>query len=218
MSAPTDIPEDLTPIDEDQNLAGAYNMEVIQGGKRSLSTARPVPVFGMRHVSWQGADLNACLPEPRSKKLTESEIRELMVRHGLDTMGMIAELRRLIQIGALDMTPENIKKLVDSEKGNAEVILRALDVDNKMPMGDSRTIALQIINNVTNVVDKGFSRARQNMDANPVIEASVVAIKHVGEAARALPEPDRNADPADPIAQILSQPDELEAFVAARRQ
>ena len=189
---------------------GQYNMETVEKGKSSLSLARPIPVFGMRHVSHQGANPNACTPEPRSKKLTESEVRELILRHGLDTQGIIAELRRLIEIGAIAMTPDNIKKLVDAEKGNGELLLRSLDVDNKMNFGDSKTIALQIINNVSLSIDKGFTKANENLKNNPVIEASVVAVKEVSDSAKKqLPAPAESVQ--EP------QPQSVEDYVKAKR-
>jgi hypothetical protein len=81
------------------------------------------------------------------------------------------------------MTPENIKKLVDSEKGNAEVLLRALDKTNStLQLGDAKSIALQIINNITMTVDGGFTRASERMRENPAIEANVVAVKNIEQA------------------------------------
>ncbi len=183
--------EDLLNGDDPQR-PGEYNMESIIMGKRTLSMRRPIPVFGMKHASHQGADPHHVVPGPRSKKLTESEARELILRHALDTQGYIAELKRMFDIGAIDMLPDNIKKLVDAEKGNAEVILRALDTTGKLggfgnQGGDNKTIALQIINNVTQVIDRGFDKARENMDRNKTIEASVEAVEIVKRHAEEIP-------------------------------
>ena len=205
--------EDAFSDDEGGGNPGEYNMETVICGKSTLSLERPVPVFGMRHTSFQGADPTADFLEPRSKKLTESEVRELILRHGLDTQGFIAELRNLVRLGGIPMTPDNIKKIVEAEKGNAEVLLRALDVDNKMNMGDNKTIALQIINHVTNIADTGFTRANRKMREEPVIEASVVAVKGVEEAARKL----IDVTPESQILKPSLPTDDIESYVAARR-
>jgi hypothetical protein len=209
---PKDDKHDLL-FSEDSHTPGDYNQESILGGKRTLSMRRPIPVFGMRHVSHQGADLDHVIPQPKSKKMTESEVRELIVRNALDTQGFIAELRRLFEIGAIDYTPDNIKKLVDAEKGNAEVLLRALDPTNKMGIpGDNKTIALQIINNVTQIIDKGFDKAREGMSKDRTIEASVEAVEVVKHSAQRL-----ELRPETPEPNFLDTAD-VEEFVELRRR
>lgn len=202
-------------FDDDLHEPGAYNYEETVCGKKTLSIKRPVPVFGMRHQSFQGADPEQAYPEPQSKKLTETEIRERIVRHGLDTMGAIAELRRMLKMGVIDFTPDNIKRLVDAEKGNAEVILRALDTDNKMGnIGDSKSMAIQIINNVTQIIDKGYDKAREGMAKHRTMEASVEAVEVVRQSTsrqELLPE-------SQPVEPNFLDSDSVEEFVELRRR
>lgn len=194
-------------VADDSNVVGDYNMEIVAGKNSMLTKARPVPVFGMRHTSWQGADPNHIAPKARSKKLTKTEVLEQILCHALDTQGMISELKRIMMVGGLAYTPENIKKLVDSEKGNCEVLLRALgDTGSALQLGDMKSVALQIINNVTMNVDRGFVRASERMREDPAIEANVTAIQTI-EAPK--PEVFPNEVPA--------QTDDLEQFVMAKR-
>jgi hypothetical protein len=155
------------------------NIDWEEPEEKTLSVKKPervVPVFGMGGTHF-GANPTHITAEPQGEVPSFDQIRERFIKGGLDTYGLIAELKRLVRIGAIEMSPKEIKAIVDAETRLAETVVKLSDVEGKvkgLTPTDDKTIVLQILNQTYNVLSDKFEQVRRLEDEKEVIDAEYV--------------------------------------------
>lgn len=111
-------------------------------------TLKPVPVFGLKEDDGhEQADPSHAptLPSPRAIRTVE-DIKNMLVNGGLETYELVQEIKRLVRIGAIPLTPKNVSLLTKAERDCSEVLLGQTDANN----ATSKSVVLQIIQNLNN--------------------------------------------------------------------
>ena len=146
-----------------------------------------VPVYGMSGTHF-GADPTHISAEPEGDVPTFDMIRERFIKGGLDTYGLINELKRLVRIGAIEMSPKEIKAIVDAETRLAETVVKLSDVEGKvkgLTPTDDKTIVLQILNQTYNVLSDKFEQVRKLEDEKETIDVEFVETTNLPESVSA---------------------------------
>lgn len=107
----------------------------------------PIPVFGLKeedgHEKANSSHI-AGLPSSRTCKSVE-DIKNMLVNGGLETYELVQEIKRLVKIGAIPLTPKNLSLLTKAEKDCSDVLLGNTEKNSE----SSKNVVLQIINNLT---------------------------------------------------------------------
>jgi hypothetical protein len=158
--------------------------------EKNLSVKKPnrlVPVYGMGGTH-MGANPKHISAEPEGEVPSFTQIRERFIKGGLDTYGLINELKRLVRIGAIEMSPKEIKAIVDAETRLAETVVKLSDIEGQvkgLQPTDDKTIVLQILNQTYNVLSDKFQQVRRLEDEKEVIDAEYVETTNMPESVSA---------------------------------
>lgn len=150
-----------------------------EGGGKDVAKKKLVPTFGMSGVHG-GADPMRPMRIPERRKMSEEDIRQIVLAIGADNMAFTEEMKRLIRIGGIEFSPKNWALVVKACKDNAEMMLGA--VGDKLSSGlggDPRQFVLQVINNLSMTTADMEAHARMKIDNNPASKARYEAAKEM---------------------------------------
>jgi hypothetical protein len=144
----------------------------IEGPKKKKTApwskpAQVVPAFGMEGT-FGGANPKYISSEPENREVPSlDDIRARFIRGGLDSHDLVIELKRLVKIGAIPMTPKEIKAIIDAEVSLAETTVRLADTEGQVkglkPL-DDRGVVLQILNQTYNNIAGTLEAERHRRD------------------------------------------------------
>lgn len=132
----------------------------------------PRPVFGMDGV-FGGANPTHITAEPSSPLLAFEQIRERFVRGGMDSYELLTEVKRLMRAGFIELSPKEVKTVIEAETKLAETLVKLTDTENKLPgLNDtgSKTLVLQVLNQTYNILAGQMEQAREKIDGRSSIE------------------------------------------------